>query len=160
MKYLEVSKKIALTKKATQTDIKNAFLERLEKAFKVENVNKSKSGFSLIGKTGGCKSVIRHARVNVDVKVIVDKGAAKVLVTGHSKMACSLFFSYTALFFLVLVAGLLPGSIETSGENSGAMDALVLMIFGIFIFYDINKKVSEPEKYLEAALKSLDVEYG
>lgn len=160
MKYLEVSKKIKLTKTATQADIRNALIKRLDKAFRVQKVNKNKAGFSLVGNTGGPKSLVRYAHVNLDVKVIKDKTTMRILATGHSKMAFSLLLSYTALFLLILFAGLLPGSIETSGESSGAMDALVLMIFGIFIFYDINKKIAEPEQYLEAALKSLDVEYG
>jgi len=160
MKYLEVSQKITLTKKVTHTDVRNSLVERLESAFKVEQVNKSKTGFTMTAKTGGCKSLVRHARMTVAATVSKDKDTVRIHITGRSKMACSLFMSYTALFFLVLVAGLLPGSIETSGEASGAMDALVLMIFGIFIFYDINQKISEPKKYLEAALKSLDVEYG
>ncbi|MCB1532782.1 MAG: hypothetical protein KDJ35_07925 [Alphaproteobacteria bacterium] len=158
MKYIEVSKKIKT--KATQKDVQDRFLQRLEKAFKVENVKKSKTGFSLVAKSGGCKSLIRHAAMNIDATVKKDKDTVRILISGHSKMACSLLVSYTTLFFLVLVVGLLPGSIETSGEDSGALDTLVLLIFGIFIFYDINKKISEPEAYLEAVLNSLDVEYG
>ncbi len=160
MKYIEVSKKISLTKKASQEDIKKALIERIERAFKVEKMKKTKSGFHCVGKTGALNGLVRHARVGIDAQVIKNQDTVRVIINAQSEMAKSLLVSYTALFFLVLMAGLLPGSIETNGESSGALDALVFMIFGIFIFFDINKKLCEPKQYLEAVLASLDVEYG
>lgn len=78
---------------------------------------------------------------------------------GYTQAAKSLLFCYSFLFFLVLMTGLLPGSVE-SGEGSGAMDALVFLIFGIFIFFDINKRLVEAQEYLKAVLDSLETEFG
>ena len=104
--------------------------------------------------------MVRHAQVDVDVRVVKNQEKVRVLVNGYSNVSKSLLVSYTMLFLMVLLAGLLPGSIETNGAESGAMDALVFVFFGIFIFYDINKKMSEPCEQIRAALDSLDTEFG
>ncbi len=160
MKYIDVSQKIHLTKEAEQEDVKQALLTRMRRAFKVDTLTEKDTGFHLVGTTGGPKGLVRHANVDIDVSVIKSQEKIRVLVNGYSDTSRSLLISYTSLFLLVLFTGLLPGSIETSGAESGAADALVFVFFGIFIFYDINKKLAEPGDHIRAALDSLDVEFG
>jgi hypothetical protein len=59
-----------------------------------------------------------------------------------------------------MLVGLLPGSIDTNGETSGALDTLVLMIFGIFLFFDVTKKIEEPKDSILSILDSLETEFG
>lgn len=160
MKNIEASKRISLTRNVTEEDLKQSMLERFKRAFDVENVTENDKGFNIEGTTGGADSITRHARIDLNVRIIKQNEICRILVSGYSKMARSLLITYILLFFSVLLVGLLPGSIETSGENSGAMDALVLLLFGIFIFYDINKKIEEPRTYLTDILDSLETEYG
>ena len=160
MKHLEVSQRIKLTREASEDDLKQGLIERLRRAFDIDSLTENDAGFRVQGTTGGPESITRHARVDLSVKIIKQNEMARVIIHGHSKMARSLLITYVTLFFVVLVVGLLPGSIETSGETSGAMDALVLMVFGIFIFYDINKKIEEPLSSLTAMLQSLETEFG
>ena len=160
MRYIEVSKKITLTKEANREEIAQAFLDRLRRAFLVETLEETDSGFHLIGTAGSnLKKFVRHSHVDLTVDISKNQETIRVLAHGHTRTARSLMVSYTILFFLVVIAGLLPGSIETGGESSGS-DALVFMILGIFVLYDIYKKIAEPKEHLQAALDSLDVEFG
>lgn len=160
MKYLEVSKKINLSKNASPEDVKKALTERLKRAFLVTELNDAANGFEFTGTTGGPGKFTRHARVRMNTSVILDKGVVRVLMNGYCDVATSLMLLYSVLFFTVLLTGLLPGSIATSGEDSGAMDAMVFLIFGIFIFCDLAKKVCEPKEQLQSILDSLETEFG
>jgi hypothetical protein len=160
MAFIEASKKITLARAVSQDDLKQALLVRLRRAFDVDVLKEEDGGFYVEGTTGGVKSMTRHARAELTVSLLQDKETARVLVHGSTRLATSLLVSYTVLFLVVLLAGLLPGSLETSGESSGAGDALVFLIFGIFIFFDIQNKLLEPKALLQAALDSLEVEFG
>jgi TRAP-type C4-dicarboxylate transport system permease large subunit len=160
MSFLEVSKKISLTRDVTQEELKQALLNRIRRALDIGVLKEEDAGFYIEGTTGGVDSFMRHAQANLHVNVTKDRGVARITVHGSSQLAKSLWISYTGLFLIILLAGLLPGSIETSGESSGAADALVFLIFGIFIFFDIQNKLLEPRKLLQAALDSLEVEFG
>lgn len=160
MKYIEVSKRINITREASQEDLKQALLARLRRAFLVEQLKERDSKFHLEGSSGGNITFIRNARISIDIDITKNHDIGRIFIHGYSKVAKSLLVLYTALFVFILLLGLAPGSIETSGESSGAADALVFLIFGIFIFYDLNKKLDEPLEYLRAALDSLDTEFG
>tara|TARA_B100002003_G_C14019709_1_gene491784 strand:- start:148 stop:630 length:483 start_codon:yes stop_codon:yes gene_type:complete len=160
MKHIEASRRIKLTRDVTEDDLKKALTERLKRAFEMESFTENDRGFHIEGTTGGADNVTRHARVDLNVQLVKQNEICRIMIYGYSKMARSLLITYSVLFFLVLLVGLLPGSIETSGEDSGAMDALVLLIFGIFIFYDVNKKIEDPKGHLESILMSMETEFG
>ena len=160
MKYMEVSQKINLTRDADVSQIKESLLVRLRRAFDVENLKETEEGFHIDGATGGPDSITRHARASLDVKIEQQGEHVRVLVHGHTRMARSLLILYTGMFFFLLVLGLAPGSIETSYETSGAMDALVFLLFGVLIFYDLDKKMLEPKEHIQDMLQSLGVEFG
>lgn len=160
MKHIEVSRKIKLSKEISVDEIRAILLDRLEKAIEIEDVEGEAGDFSIRGTTGTPTGLTRHARLDLDVNIIIDDGIARIMVSGFVRAAKSLNLSYALFFFLLMVVGLLPGSIETSAESSGAVDALVFLVFGIYIILDINKKLSEPREYLETVFQSLDTTFG
>lgn len=160
MKYIEVSKKIRLTREAGLEEVKKALTDRLRRAFKIDSIKETENGFLFQGTTGKIGGFMRHARVDLDVRISKNQEYVRVMVHGQSMLASKLVFTYGFLFLVVLFAGLLPGSIETGADSSGALDALVFIVFGIFTYFDVSKKLNEPELYLEAILNSLDTEFG
>ena len=160
MKHLEVSKKISLAKKVTAEELRAALAARLEKTIDIEKISDGNEEFSISGTTGSPGGLTRHARLDLDISIKFDGNAVRVLISGYSRTARSLMFMYWLLFFLMLMVGLLPGSIETGGDSSGAVDALVFLIFGIFIVMDVNRKLAEPQEFLQSALESLDTSFG
>lgn len=160
MKHIEVSRKIDLSRDVAAADLKKTLLERLEKAMDVETVTDGASHFTLTGTTGAPAGITRHARLDLDVEIMSDAKAARVIVAGYSRMARSQAILYTLAFFLVLLTGLLPGFIDTGYEDSDAGDMLVLLILGIYMVVDVNRKLAEPREFLEATLQSLATTYG
>jgi len=149
-----------MDKEISAEDLRSALIGRIEKAIAIEKISDGADHFSMAGTSGSPASLTRHARLDLDVEIKFDKNIARILISGYSRTAKSLMFMYLTLFFLMLLVGLLPGSIETGGDNSGAMDALVFVIFGIFIAMDVTKKLAEPREFLETALESLNTSFG
>ncbi|MCB9987884.1 MAG: hypothetical protein H6868_00965 [Rhodospirillales bacterium] len=160
MKHIEVSKKINLSQKIEADSLKEILIERLAHALDIEVVSGEGAQFKLTGTTGSPAGIARHARLDLDVSVKLDDAVARIIISGFARPARSLTLLYSTLFFFLLLVGLLPGFVETSAENSGPVDALVFLIFGIYIVMDVNKKLSEPKELLESALESLDTTFG
>ena len=160
MKNIEVSKRIKLTRDVNEEDLRQGLMDRMRRSFEVDSITETENGFRVKCATGGPESITRSARVDLNVRIIKQNEIARIIMHGTSNTARSLMIWYVGLFLAVLLVGLLPGSIETNGVDSDAFDTLVLMLFGVFIFYDINKKIDEPHAYLNAILKSLETEFG
>ena len=160
MKHIEVSRKIALPRPVAADDVKNRLVERLEKTIEIESLGEGIERFRITGTTGSPASLTRHARLDLDVDIVQEPGALRIVISGYSRAARSLSYVYWTMFFVVLMVGLLPGSIETSADTSDSMDVMVLLVFGIFIVFDVNKKLVEPREFLETALESLNTMYS
>jgi len=162
MKHIEVSKKIHLKQPVGGEDLKKTLVSYLEKAIGIETISDDVARFTLKGTTGSPASITRHARVNFDIDIDYDEKekTARIIISGYARAARSLTLLYSAAFFMLLLVGLLPGFYETSQEESGAIDALFFLIFGIFIVFDVNGKLSVTKEHLETALDSLDTTYG
>lgn len=160
MKYIEVAQKITLAESGSGPAMQEGLLEHLRRAFDIDVLTEKDSGFYFEGTTGGHESLTRHARVCADVHIKTDKKTSRIIISGYSKPAISLTILYSFLFFVLLLLGLAPGSIETGYDTSGPGDALVFLIFGIFIFYDIKAKLAEPAEHFKSVLEALDVAYG
>lgn len=162
MKHIEVSSKISLHKPVSAADLKKVLIAHLEKAIDIESVSDEDSAFKIKGTTGSPASITRHARLDADVSILIDEKdkTARLIISGYARAARSLIIFYSFAFFLLLMVGLLPGFYETSQENSGTMDALFFLIFGIFIIFDVNNKLSVTKEYLETALSSLNTMFG
>lgn len=159
MKYLEVSKKISTSRDMDNSEVKSLLIDRLERIIDVESVSDNPEKFEVFGTTGTPSSLSRHSKISLDVHVIKEDRTHKILISGNTRVALSLVVSYMILVVLVLVIGLLPGSIE-SGENSGPGDAIVFLIIGAGIIFDIRSKLAEPKEMLEDVLQSLDTALG
>ncbi len=159
MKYIEISKQLHLSEETPDGILKHALLQRIQRGFKIDTLQEHANGFHIVGTTGGARSMVRNVRAGVDVSFINKGNRVGVLIHGYSRVAQSLMVAYTVLFLMIMIVGLLPGFVETD-DTSTAADALVFLIFGIFIFYDIDKKLQEPKEYIEAALDSLSVEFA
>ena len=159
MKYVEVSKKIKLGVDVSEEDLKQALVTRFRRTFAVDDLREQPGNIHLSATSGGPGRMMRHARVNLNVTFVKTKDTARITMYGYTQVAKSLLVCYSILFFMVLLTGLLPGSVSTS-EDSGPLDTLVFLIFGIFIFYDINKRLSDAQEYLKSLLDSLETEFG
>ncbi|MCB9990393.1 MAG: hypothetical protein H6867_03305 [Rhodospirillales bacterium] len=162
MKHIEVSKKIDLAQPVAATDLKKALVAMLEKTIEIEKISDGDTHFNIKGTTGSPASITRHARVDLDVSISGNEKekVARIIVSGYARAARSLIVFYSFAFFMLLLVGLLPGFYETSQEDSGAIDALFFLIFGIFIVFDVNNKLAVTREHLETALESLDTSFG
>ncbi|GEM_PF-1234220 len=162
MKHIEVSKKIKLEKTVESADLKKALVEHLQKMIDIETIADDETHFRVTGTTGSPASITRHARIDlgVDINYSRKDNVARIIISGYARAARSLVILYSFAFFLLLLVGLLPGFYETSQEESGAIDALFFLIFGIFIVFDVNNKLSVTRDNLEAVLESLDTTFG
>ncbi len=160
MKHIEVSKKISLSRDVDVDRLKTVLMERLEKVLVVEKITGGSDCFQISATTGSPSGIARHARLDLSVAIGLEGDVARIIVDGYARPALSLTILYTVLFFFFLLAGLLPGFIETNADKSGAVDALVFLIFGIYIVTDVNKKLAEPHQFLESALESLNTTFG
>jgi hypothetical protein len=160
VKYFEVSKKIQLDSDVSVRDIKDFLLKSFERPLKVDQIGDGDNRFAVSGTTGQLNSKVRHTRVNMNVEIKKENGAARIIISGYTKPAKSLAILYWIMFFIVLLVGLLPGSIETSGDNSDSLDVLVMLIFSIFIVFDLNKKMKEPQGFIGSILDSAETYFG
>lgn len=159
MKHLEVSRRIPLTKVLGTNKVKESIIFRMENAMEVKKVSSQDDVFTVKASTGAPGAVVRHADVSVDYKIIQDKEFLRILGTGRTKVSVSLVLMYVLFVLVILAVGLLPGSIET-GDKGSAMDALIFLLIGVYIAFDISKKLTEPKEILEDILQSIDTEFG
>lgn len=160
MRHIELSRNIRVTDNSSDQRIQQALITRLQRAFMTRRLEEYDGGFRFEGTTGTPRGLVREARADITVNLMRKKESMRIFIHGNTHISRSLVIAYCVLFVMVLFAGLLPGSINTSGDGSDAMDALVFLIFGIFIFYDIEKKLLSAEERLAAALESVDNEFN
>jgi hypothetical protein len=160
MSYLEVSKKISLAKAIKPEDIKQILVHRLGKAYVISSISDNANEFSVSASTGPVGSFSRHTKLKLDVQIESEGKICRILVSGKCSISKSLLLYYFIAFIALLMAGLLPGSIETGFDQSDALDALVFLIFGVFLSIDINRKLREPKEFIETILESINTLYG
>lgn len=159
MQFIEQSQKIRLTKDVSLEEIKARLLDRLHSGFQVVKAEEKDNEVLINAFSTGAQSWIKNTAFTVTIRLEKTQEVVRVIVSGKARVATSLALFYSLLFMFVLLAGLLPGAIETSAD-SGAGDVLIFVIFGLFIFYDTHKKLQEPAEYIDSILQSLDTEYG
>ncbi len=154
MKHIESSKLISLAAAAESSAIKYSLVERMRGVFHIETVGEGVENFTLtaIGKDIPC-----HCVFNVLLKA--DNKYARLIVDGSAEISAASKILYTLGVLALLVLGLFPGTIKTGGSDS-AMDLMVFLFLGIFIFYDMNKKLAEPEILLDRILRAVATEFG
>ena len=154
MKHIESSKLINLSGTVETAAIKNSLVERMRNIFHVETVGEGTEKFTLtaIGKNIPC-----HCVFNVVLKT--DEKHARLIVDGGAEITAAAKILYTLGVLALLVLGLFPGTINTTGHGS-ATDLMVFLFLGIFILYDMNKKLAEPEQLLDRVIHAVATEFG
>jgi hypothetical protein len=154
MKHIESSKLIDLSGAVESAAIKYSLVERLRNVFHIETVGEGIESFSLAA-TG--KDVPCHCLFNVILKT--DGRYARLIVDGSAEITATAKILYTLGVLALLVLGLFPGTINTTGHG-GATDLMVFLFLGIYILYDMNKKLAEPEQLLDRILRAVATEFG
>jgi hypothetical protein len=154
MKHIESSKLINLSGAVETAAIKDSLVERMRNIFHIETVGEGAENFTLtaIGKDVPC-----HCVFNVMLKT--NEKYARLIVDGGTKITATAKIQYALGLLALLVLGLFPGTINTTGHG-GATDLMVFLFLGIYILYDINKKLAEPELLLDRVLRSIATEFG
>lgn len=155
MKHIESSRRITLAGTVDAAAIKYSLVERLRGAFHVEVVGEGTEHFT-VAALG--KDTPYRCALNVILKT--DGKYARLMVEGETGINASTKILYSLGVLALLVLGLFPGgTINTSGQGS-AMDVLVFLFLGIFVIYDINRKMAEPELLLDRVLNAVETEFG
>lgn len=154
MKHIESSKLINLSGTVGNAAIKDSLVARMRNIFHVETVGEGMEKFTLtaIGKDIPC-----HCVFNVLLKT--DGKYARLIIDGGAKITAPTKILYALGVLALLVLGQFHGIINTSSSGS-AMDLLVFLFLGIFVIYDINRKLAEPEHLLDRVLRALATEFG
>jgi len=154
MKHIESSRLINLSGAAGAAAIKYSLVERLRGAFHIETVGEGAEKFTL---TAVGKDIPCHCKLNVLLKT--DSQRARLIIDGGADINASTKIFYILGVLALLVLGLFPGTINTTGRGS-ALDFLAFMFLGMFVLYDMNKKLAEPEKLLDRILGAVATEFG
>ena len=154
MKNIESSRLINLSGSVETSAIINSLVERLRNIFHVETVGEGTEKFTLtaIGKDIPC-----HCTFNVQLKT--DSKYARLIVNGGAKITAPTKILYTLGVLALLVLGQFHGIINTSSSGSAA-DMLVFLFLGMFVLYDVNRKLAEPEQLLDRVLGAIATEFG
>ena len=154
MKHIESSKLINLPGAVEASAIKHSFVERLRGVFHIETVGEGAESFTL---TGIGKDIPCNCTLNVLLKT--DGRYARLIVDGGAEISATAKMIYTLGILALLVLGLFPGTLNTSGHGT-AVDLMVFLFLGVFIFYDMDKKLAEPGTQLDRILRAVATEFG
>ena len=155
MKHIESSKLIRLAHAADPLSLKHSLIERMRSAFHIETVGEGIEKFSL---TALGRDTPYHCSFDIFLKT--DGLRARVIVTGGVEINAATKIFYVMGLLALLILGIFPGTINTTGRGSGAMDILVFLFLGAFVLHDINKKLCEPETVLDRVLNAVETEFG
>lgn len=155
MKHIECSQLIPLASPLETSTIKYSLVERLRASFHVETVGEGTENFdvNMMGKDSPC-------RCKLSIILKTDASRARVIVSGVATISPYTKIMYALGILALLVLGLFPGTINTSGQGSGATDFLVFLFLGAYVLFDMNKKIAELENLLERVLKALSTEFS
>lgn len=159
MKHIQYGESFALKKNTTEDILKAQLKKRLESVFIIRKLKEDGGSSTLEITSGGQSSFVRHAAITARVDLMVEDGKARIVVTAAAKPATSLSAFYALGLFIVLMLGLLPGSLNTSWDEAGAADAIIFLVIGAYIVYDIETKLNEACRLLGDVLHSLRVEF-
>jgi len=155
MKHIESSKIIRFSSPVEASVIKYSLVERLREAFHVETVGDGVENFSMTMTGKGTPY-----RCALDVIIKADAARGRIIVSGATAINASTKIFYALGILALLVLGLFPGTINTSGKGSGAVDFLVFLFLGAFVIFDMNRKVAELEALLDRVLGAVETEFG
>lgn len=154
MKHIESSRLIPLAGAVDAAAIKNSFVARMRNIFHVETVGDGTDAFTV---TATGKHLPCACTFNVLLKM--DAKHARLVVDGGTEITTPTKIVYTLGVLALLVLGQFHGGLNTS-IGASAMDILVFLFLGIFVLYDVNRKLAEPEQLLDRVLSAVATEFG
>jgi len=159
MTHIEVSQKIETTKKASLAELKYALTQRIRGAFHVETVGDGEDNFTIVAgrKSEFLGTFIYRFQLNILLKSSTKR--ACIVVNGNTELTQSTRILYIVLAVLILLFGLFPHP-STLVATGTSFNTIVLLLIGLFVFFDTTRKLAEPQTYLKRILESLDVEFG
>ena len=156
MRYIEASQLISTSAPLDAAAVKYALVERLRDAFHVETVGEGAENFSM---TMAGKGIPYRCALHVTVSTAGGQ-KARIIMGGTATVTPATKISYALGILALLVLGLFPGTINTSGQGSGATDFLVFLFLGAFVLYDTNRKFTEMEDLLDRVLTSVETQFA
>lgn len=164
MRNFLISERIKIKHDQDIGEVKDFMKQTINQVIEVKEISPGNDHFFIRGSTGGLFDFVRKAKVFAEIDMVTEntktENELRVFVKGNAVLSYSMMIVYLLLFFLILFAGLLPGSIETGSENSSALDALVFLLIGYYIKTEIDKSLDETEKHIRATLKTLNTRFG
>ena len=158
MQIIANSKYFKAQKDVTLPQVKQSIIEKLRHSFHVETVGEGVDAFTLNlgGRRKFAGATLCHMSLNMSLAQ--DKNTVRLQMNGHVTVTNSAKLMYALGVLMVLIIGLFPGSIDTSGDG-GPLDALIFLLIGGFIMYDMNQKLAEMEKLLSDMLTQVETEF-
>ena len=98
-----------------------------------------------------------HCMFNVVLKAGDKRG--RVIIDGGAEINSSTKVFYALGVLALLILGLFPGTINTTGHGS-ALDFLAFLFLGAYVISDINKKLGEPQILIDRILNAIEAEFG
>lgn len=156
MRHIEASAKITPTQPVDTSTVKYSFVQRLRGAFHVETVGDGNENFSV---TATSKTTSYTFTLGIVLKT--DPERIRMMIEGSNDVSMATKIFYILSVFVVLGLSLVPGALDPKGGNGAlVMEAMFFLVAGGFIIYDYNKKMDEPQLFIERILRSIDAEFG
>ena len=153
MRHIEVSKKIITSSTVDAATVKYSLVQRFRNIFHIETVGEGLESFSV---TARGKVTSYFFQVNVVLKC--DSSRVRIIIEGKNDVGVPTKLFYVGSLLAVLALGLFPQVLVP--PYGYAIDAAFFMIVGGFIIYDFNRKLDEPQGFIERVLDTLEVEFG
>lgn len=164
MKPFLYSKRILIKPDQSLDDVKEFLKTTLGTTMDLTEVGPGTEQFTVQGTTGSLFDFIRRAHTSAEYTMMAEDTKngreLRIMVSGSSSITYSLITVYLVLFLFIMAVGLLPGSIETSGEESDAIDALVFLLIGLYIKLDIDRGLKDASETMESALGVIETRFG
>ncbi len=151
-KYFKANDDVSMPK------LKQSVIEKLRHSFHVETVGEGVETFSVNvgGRRKFAGATLCHMTLNMSLAH--EKETVRLQMNGRVEVTNSAKMMYALGVLMVLLIGLFPGSIDTSSDG-GPLDALIFLIIGGFIMYDMNQKLAEMESLLADMLDQVETEF-
>ncbi len=164
MRNFLISERINIKHDQDIAEVKTFLQDTLNQVIEVKDISAGNETFYVKGSTGGLFDFVRKAKVFAEFDMVTENSKTenelRLFVKGNAILSYSMMAVYLFLFFLILFAGLLPGSIETDSENSTALDALVFLLIGYYIKTEIDKSLVDAEQHIRDTIKTLNTRFG
>lgn len=155
MKHISSSKLVTVPFETTLESVKLSVVDRLKAAYQVDTVGEGADQFTVtVSGRGSSSDCVLH------VSLKLDNNKARVLMDGYSKISTIAKVYYAFVVFALLVIGLLPGTLVKTDGGGTAVDAMVFLFLGMFVVYDMDRKLIEAQQILDRVVNGVEADIG